>query len=52
MLKQSGYKDIVVSISDELQKYCEQLRNLNEKEQEGDAQRDDEARVVLYDISL
>ena len=52
MLKQAGFKDMTIRISEDLKTYCEQLKNFNAKEQTGSAQRDDEARVVLYDISL
>ncbi|MBQ8597455.1 MAG: hypothetical protein IJ409_06675 [Lachnospiraceae bacterium] len=52
MLKQGGFKDITIRISDDLNTYCEQLKNLNAKEQENNPEKDDEVRVVLYDISL
>ncbi|MDD6492775.1 MAG: hypothetical protein PUG54_11280 [Firmicutes bacterium] len=52
MLKQSGFKDMTITVSTDLNKYCEQLQKLNEKNQETDPVRDDEIRVVLYDISL
>lgn len=52
MLRQGGVKDMTVTISGQLQKYCEQLRNLNRMEQEGSPEKDDETRVILYDISL
>ena len=52
MLKQGGFKDMTIKISNSLASYCEQLRNLNDKEQDYDPQKDDEVRVVLYDISL
>lgn len=52
MLKQSGYKDMTVKIFTDLSKYCERLKQLNESEREKTPVRDDEVRVVLYDISL
>lgn len=52
MLKQGGFKDMTIRISDDLKTYCEQLKNLNLKEQDNNPEKDDEARVVLYDISL
>lgn len=52
MLKQSGYKDMVVKIQSELTEYCSQLHDLNEKKQDSNPERDDEVRIVLYDISL
>ena len=52
MLKHGGIKDMTIRISSDLKTYCEQLKNLNAKEQTGNPQKDDEARVVLYDISL
>lgn len=52
MLKQSGFKDMTIRISDKLAVYCEQLQKMNEKEQDIQSEKDDEVRVVLYDISL
>ncbi len=52
MLKQGGFKDMTIRISNELKTYCEQLKNLNEKAQSHQPEKDDEVRVVLYDISL
>ncbi|MDO4303282.1 MAG: hypothetical protein Q4D94_05150 [Bacillota bacterium] len=52
MLKQAGFKDMTITITNELSKYCDQLSNLNEKNQDCDAARDDEIRIALYDISL
>lgn len=52
MLKQGGFKDITIRISNDIKTYCEQLKNLNAKEQENNPEKDDEVRVVLYDISL
>lgn len=52
MLKQAGYKDMTITVNNDLSKYCEQLKGLNEKNQTYDSVRDDEVRVVLYDISL
>lgn len=52
MLKQGGFKDITVKISRELSEYGKQLENLNGMKQENDPERDDEIRVILYDISL
>lgn len=52
MLRQGGWKDRVVKISDDLGTYAGWLKSLNEKNQENDPCRDDEIRVLLYDISL
>lgn len=52
MLKQGGFKDITVKISDDLPAYAKQLQNLNEMKPENDPVKDDEVRVLLYDISL
>lgn len=52
MLKQSGYKDMTVKIFTDINKYCERLKQLNLLEHEKTPERDDEVRVVLYDISL
>ena len=52
MLKQGGIKDMTITISDRLQKYCEQLKNLNQIKPDNNPKKDDEVRVLLYDISL
>ncbi len=52
MLKQAGFKDMTITITGELSKYCEQLVQLNEKNQDCNGARDDEVRMALYDISL
>lgn len=52
MLKQGGFKDMTIKISDDLKTYAGQLKNLNEMKQENDPLKDDEVRVLLYDISL
>ena len=52
MLKQGGFKDMTIKISDNLEAYLGQLKNLNGMEQDNNPQRDDEVRVILYDISL
>ena len=43
---------MTITISDNLDKYCEQLKGLNEKNQETNPEKDDEVRIILYDISL
>lgn len=52
MLKQSGYKDMTIKIFTDISKYVGRLRQLNELTHDRTPQRDDEVRVVLYDISL
>lgn len=52
MLKQGGFKDITIRISQDIKTYCEQLKNLNTKEPDNIPEKDDEVRVILYDISL
>ncbi len=52
MLKQGGIKDMTITITGDLHKYCEQLKNLNDRNQKNDPVKDDEVRIVLYDISL
>lgn len=52
MLRQGGFKDMTITISNQLSKYCEQLKNLNQMTPGGTPEKDDEVRVVLYDISL
>lgn len=52
MLRQGGFKDMTITISGQLSKYCEQLKNLNQMTPGGSPEKDDEVRVVLYDISL
>ena len=43
---------MTITISGQLSKYCEQLKNLNQMTPGGSPEKDDEVRVVLYDISL
>ncbi len=52
ILKQSGYKDMTVKIFNDRNKYLERLKQLNHLEHEKTPERDDEVRIVLYDISL
>lgn len=52
MLKQAGFPEVTVSVTNQIQKYCDQLTKLNEKNQECDPAKDDEIRVALYEISL
>lgn len=52
MLRQGGFKDMTITISHQLSKYCKQLENLNQMPAGGSPERDDAVRVVLYDISL
>ncbi len=52
MLKQAGYKEFTITVTDDLSKYCQQLNQLNDRNQPCNPQKDDEARVALYDISL
>ncbi len=52
MLKQSGFKDITIKISNDLETYIGQLKNLNQMKADSNPEKDDEVRVVLYDISL
>ena len=52
MLKQGGYKDLTIKIFTDLNKYCERLNQLNGLEHEKTPKKDDEVRIVLYDISL
>ncbi len=52
MLKQGGIQGITVSVSTSIEKYCEQLKTLNEKEPESSPEKEDEVRSLLYDISL
>lgn len=52
MLKQGGIKDMAVTTTNDIKKYCEQLDGLNAMNQKYDPKRDDEVRIVLYDISL
>ena len=52
MLRQGGFQDMTITISDQLPKYCEQLKNLNQMPPCDTPEKDDEVRVVLYEISL
>lgn len=52
MLKQGGIKDMAITTTGDIQKYCEQLESLNAMQQEYNSEKDDEVRIILYDISL
>lgn len=52
MLKQGGMKDMTLKLTDDIDKYVQQLNNLNCMERTGSAQKEDEVRVLLYEISL
>ena len=52
ILKQSGHKDLTIKIFTDLNKYCDRLKQLNGLEHEKTPEKDDEVRIVLYDISL
>lgn len=52
MLRQSGYKDLTVKIFTDLNKYCERLNQIDHLTHERTPEKDDEVRIVLYDISL
>ena len=52
MLKQAGYKDLTITVTNDLPKYCEQLKGLNDKNQAYNPVKDDEVRIALYDICL
>ena len=52
MLKQGGIKDMTITTTNDIKKYCGQLEGLNAMNQEYNPQRDDEVRIVVYDISL
>lgn len=52
MLKQGGHKDMTIKIFSDINKYCERLKQLNGLEHDKTTERDDEVRIVLYDISL
>lgn len=52
MLKQGGFKNMTVKICNDIQAYAKQLNNLNDVKQEMNPQKDDEVRVLLYEISL
>lgn len=51
MLKQGGHKDMTIKIFTDINKYCERLKQLNALNH-GTPEKDDEVRLVLYDISL
>ena len=52
VLSQVGFSDVAVTVTDQLDKYCNQLKLLNEKVAGGNPAKDDEIRIVLYEISL
>ncbi len=43
---------MTITTTNDIKKYCGQLEGLNAMNQEYNPQRDDEVRIVLYDISL
>ena len=43
---------MTITITFDIKKYCEQLKSLNDRNQEYNPQKDDEVRILLYDISL
>lgn len=52
MLKQGGVKDMTITTTGDIEKYCGQLEGLNAMNQEFDPEKDDAVRIILYDISL
>lgn len=52
MLKQGGFKDYTISMTGELSKYCEQLKTRAATQPEQNTGKEDEVRVLLYEISL
>ncbi len=52
MLKQAGLGDLAITVSNDIDKYSQQLKNLNEREPEASSEKEDEIRAALYDISL
>ncbi len=52
MLRQGGFKDVTITLTDQISRYCGQLRNLNQKEPSEASGKEDEIRVLLYEISL
>lgn len=52
MLRQGGFKDMTIKLSDDIEKYAQQLMNLNQMDRMGSPEKEDEVRVLLYEISL
>lgn len=52
MLKQGGFKDYTITLTGDLDKYCQQLKKRSEDSVERNPQREDEVRVLLYEITL
>lgn len=52
MLKQGGFKDYTISVTGDLTKYCEQLTARAQAEPDRNEAKEDEIRVLLYEISL
>lgn len=52
MLKQGGFKDYTITVTKDIQKYCEQLMNLNQEKGTEHPEKEDEVRILFYEISL
>ena len=52
MLKQGGFKDYTITLTKDLKKYCEQLKNRSEAQPERNPEKEDEVRVLFYEITL
>ena len=52
MLKQGGFKDYTITLTKDLKKYCEQLKNRSEPQPERNPEKEDEVRVLFYEITL
>lgn len=52
MLGNAGIGNVTISLTSDLDKYINMLDNINEKEMNQNAQKDDEIRISLYEIIL
>lgn len=52
VLSPIGFSDVTVTVTDRLDKYCNQLKLLNEKAAGGNPVEDNGIRIILYEISL
>lgn len=52
MLKNSGHKSVVISITNDIDKYIGMLNNLNEEFNDENINKDDDILLTLYEISI
>ena len=50
--KQGGVKDVSVTITNQLNTYCDFLKNLSEKEAAPETEKEKQVKSILMDIAL